>query len=529
MTDVLAIEGSGTTVISVDGSAAIVALDGVGISVVTVDTPTQIVTVGEVGPPGIQGPAGSGGGGGSSTPGGFAFDGEDGQDGMPIPGASGAAGASGTNGFSIPGMDGSDGEDGMPIPGTPGAAGTPGSTGANGNAGFSLDGEDGADGMPIPGPQGVAGVGTPGPQGAVAIGIMFDGQDGEDGIVRPGAPGTNGTNGATGPAGLPVFLMDGEDGQDGMMIPGPAGAQGPQGTAGTGGGASGGGGMSFDGQDGDDGMPIGLGMKDTLNVYQKAQVITPVVVASATGTYTPDASYCNFQLTLTGNLTLANPTNLQKGQVFNFCLDQDATGGRTITLGSMWNFGGTPNWLTTGSAQNFFSGYYDGTTIRCGGPGTGLIGAQGAAGIPFAFDGEDGLEGMMARPSVLPVEAGGTGDAGSAWVAMAGLTVSAQTGTLTSASATGRWRSIGKTVFFSLSVGVATNGTGATHIVVSGLPFTTAAVVQVVAGRETSTTGKLLCGYIAAGASAITIANYDDTYPAANGYVMALSGVVEAA
>lgn len=107
----------------------------------------------------------------------------------------------------------------------------------------------------------------------------------------------------------------------------------------------------------------------TVNVFTKNQSVSPTVVASATGTYTPDASTSNnFQLTLTGNLTLANPTNLTSGMVLNFTLDEDATGGRTITLGTIYKFpGGTvPTWVTTASAKNFISGYYDGTVIRCG-------------------------------------------------------------------------------------------------------------------------------------------------------------------
>lgn len=107
-----------------------------------------------------------------------------------------------------------------------------------------------------------------------------------------------------------------------------------------------------------------------VNVFTKNQSVASVDVAAATGTYTPDASLSNnFQLTLTGNLTLANPTNLTKGMVLNFTLDEDGTGGRTITLGSLFKFpGGTlPTWVTTASAKNFMSAYYDGTVLRCAG------------------------------------------------------------------------------------------------------------------------------------------------------------------
>lgn len=42
----------------------------------------------------------------------------------------------------------------------------------------------------------------------------------------------------------------------------------------------------------------------------------------------------NFSIAQTGNLTLANPTNAKAGQTGIIYLTQDATGGRTVTLGS---------------------------------------------------------------------------------------------------------------------------------------------------------------------------------------------------
>ena len=57
--------------------------------------------------------------------------------------------------------------------------------------------------------------------------------------------------------------------------------------------------------------------------------------ANATGSTTLDFStYQNFVLTLTGNVTLANPTTEAVGQSGFIVLAQDATGGRTVSLGS---------------------------------------------------------------------------------------------------------------------------------------------------------------------------------------------------
>lgn len=65
-----------------------------------------------------------------------------------------------------------------------------------------------------------------------------------------------------------------------------------------------------------------------------------VAVGNTTGTYTTDASQGNqFNLTLTGNLTLANPTNAVDGQGIAWRIKQDGTGSRTITLGSNFRLG----------------------------------------------------------------------------------------------------------------------------------------------------------------------------------------------
>jgi hypothetical protein len=105
------------------------------------------------------------------------------------------------------------------------------------------------------------------------------------------------------------------------------------------------------------------------SAWLKNQYIAPIALTYA-ATVTPDASASNnFQLIMGGACTLANPTNLQTGMVLNFCIDQDATGGRALTLGSLYKFpgGAVPTWVTTASAKNFISAYYDGSILRCNG------------------------------------------------------------------------------------------------------------------------------------------------------------------
>ncbi len=114
-----------------------------------------------------------------------------------------------------------------------------------------------------------------------------------------------------------------------------------------------------------------------------------------------------------------------------------------------------------------------------------------------------------------------------AW-ATATPTVSASSGTITTASAALRYKAIGKTCAFTLVVTVTTNNTGATTLIVSALPFTTASTGYVGSGRCTAGSGFALQWEMASTTS-IGIKNYDNTYPAADGYVLIVNGVVELA
>lgn len=67
-------------------------------------------------------------------------------------------------------------------------------------------------------------------------------------------------------------------------------------------------------------------------------------------TITPDfAANNNFTVTLGGNRSIANPTNIVAGQSGSIFLVQDATGSRTLSWGSYWDFanGGTAPTLST--------------------------------------------------------------------------------------------------------------------------------------------------------------------------------------
>jgi hypothetical protein len=66
-------------------------------------------------------------------------------------------------------------------------------------------------------------------------------------------------------------------------------------------------------------------------------------------TITPDlADSNNFSVTLGGNRTLANPSNIVAGQSGSIFITQDGTGSRTLAYGSYYDFiGGTAPTLST--------------------------------------------------------------------------------------------------------------------------------------------------------------------------------------
>lgn len=105
-------------------------------------------------------------------------------------------------------------------------------------------------------------------------------------------------------------------------------------------------------------------------------------------------------------------------------------------------------------------------------------------------------------------------------------TVSSGTGSLTTAVATARYlKNAQNQVQLEITIAVTTNGSGASWIT-ADLPFTSNANA-VLAGRE-YTVGKMLQGAIAnAGATTVKIINFDNTYPAADGSVIVVSGVYE--
>lgn len=85
-----------------------------------------------------------------------------------------------------------------------------------------------------------------------------------------------------------------------------------------------------------DGVSPGVDGALTLNAVRRQAPITLTDAA----TINTDASLASvFRVTLEGNRTLANPTGMVDGQRLTWEITQDATGGRTLALGSAFAYG----------------------------------------------------------------------------------------------------------------------------------------------------------------------------------------------
>lgn len=103
------------------------------------------------------------------------------------------------------------------------------------------------------------------------------------------------------------------------------------------------------------------------NAVQSFSVAQRGTVSALTdgSTITPDfAAANNFSLTIGGNRTLANPTNLTAGQSGAIVITQDGTGSRTLAYGTYWKFasGTAPTLTTTASAVDVLVYYVESST-----------------------------------------------------------------------------------------------------------------------------------------------------------------------
>ncbi|XUM25106.1 hypothetical protein ACRAVF_33775 (plasmid) [Bradyrhizobium oligotrophicum S58] len=128
--------------------------------------------------------------------------------------------------------------------------------------------------------------------------------------------------------------------------------------------------------------------------------------------------------------------------------------------------------------------------------------------------------------NVLPTANGGLGNAAGAWTTWT-PTVTPQTGSFTSVAVSGAYYTIGKLVFFHVTITITTAGTAANAMSLP-LPVGTAKRAATVVSTETAVLGGMGYGRIAAGGSVISAINkYDNSTYIANGSVVTISGFYE--
>lgn len=88
------------------------------------------------------------------------------------------------------------------------------------------------------------------------------------------------------------------------------------------------------------------------NTFTGAQTVAYVGLLD-TGSIATDGALSNsFAVTLAGNRTLENPTNLRDGGIYNWRIKQDGTGSRTLAYGSKFKWpGGTAPTLSTAAGR----------------------------------------------------------------------------------------------------------------------------------------------------------------------------------
>ncbi len=104
------------------------------------------------------------------------------------------------------------------------------------------------------------------------------------------------------------------------------------------------------------GVPLaGLGLSALEILVDAASIVTDLRNGNS-----------NFQVTLGGNRTLANPVvtglTIPVGFTLTYRIVQDATGSRTLAYGSQFKFpGGAPTATTTANAVDIITAKWDGT------------------------------------------------------------------------------------------------------------------------------------------------------------------------
>jgi hypothetical protein len=227
------------------------------------------------------------------------------------------------------------------------------------------------------------------------------------------------------------------------------------------------------------------------------------------------------EISLGANLAFSGTTIVAAGSVSSVGLSvptsilsvtgSPVTGSGTLALATTGTSGGIPYFSST-SALSSSAVMTANALIKGGGAGTTPLASTATV---------DGSGNLNVTGEITAT--------GTAWTTYT-PTVSAASGTFTTASATGRFKRLGKTCFIQVAVTITTNGTAAVSVGAT-LPagVTGGSGIYVLAGRENALVGSMLQGIVSAGASAMSIQKYDNTYPGGTGAVLVVGGAFETA
>jgi hypothetical protein len=116
-----------------------------------------------------------------------------------------------------------------------------------------------------------------------------------------------------------------------------------------------------------DGAAYTVAALEKTNTWTGAQGTAEVQLTDGTNIAVDGRLSNAFRVTLGGNRTLDNATNIVAGFTYTFRIIQDATGSRTLAYGSAYKFpGGTdPTLSTVANAIDYLSCSSDGTNLYC--------------------------------------------------------------------------------------------------------------------------------------------------------------------
>ena len=104
------------------------------------------------------------------------------------------------------------------------------------------------------------------------------------------------------------------------------------------------------------------------NIFTKSQVVALYDLGTLNGTINTDASLSNtFTVTLSGSCSMTNPTNLISGGTYIWNVDQDNSGGHSLSYDTYFKFpnGQSTTITASASAKNTLTCIYDGFILRC--------------------------------------------------------------------------------------------------------------------------------------------------------------------